>query len=400
MSAYPEFNYGLKPFYWIGSQLTKPTEAGTRLLCEVTDPRVKGREEAMGQKKRKPLEIARRICLAPVAAFLTLAGLPFQLVGGSIKALTTRAQSPYTIRTYHSQRFPRKEGSYSALTWNLAAMPCLIRRYNRTRPVEIRMREVVAFIQEHHRSARVLSFQEVFTRRARKILIQGLSEFFPHVLFSAGAKAFGIDSGLMCMSKDPIKKARFHRFSERRGENRLAGKGAVALIVDLGEDRSGLIINTHMDSNGLGCTKPAQTQARQFQEIHDSLLKPITQELETLEVALFMGDTNCEIRGGKARELFLSKKLLSRLHRPTSIGSSTLAKRIPEGVQANSPKEYRDSKKRIDYNELIRGCRASQELNERQTRVDLKAQDRSDHFPVITTISYGQGDSSSDSSSS
>lgn len=79
----------------------------------------------------------------------------------------------------------------------------------------------------------VICLQEMFDRGAQREMIKALQEKFPYIIHDVGAKHWPfMGSGLMILSKHPIKEVGFHRFPNALGDESLANKGLAMVRIE------------------------------------------------------------------------------------------------------------------------------------------------------------------------
>lgn len=144
----------------------------------------------------------------------------------------------------------------------------------------------------------VILFQEVFHRKSAAKLREGLRNDFPYIVCDVGQRFGGAldrtrafmsleNSGLFIASKYPIIDAQFKQFKKSSFSDKLAEKGVLLTTIQYSASKTGLIVNTHMQS--LNLPKACQLRRQQFTFIHEEISKMDTKPAFTI----FGGDFNC-----------------------------------------------------------------------------------------------------------
>jgi endonuclease/exonuclease/phosphatase family metal-dependent hydrolase len=103
----------------------------------------------------------------------------------------------------------------------------------------------------------VICLQEVFDNKAQADILKTLKEQYPYAVYKIGNRSWPLmGSGLMILSKYPIKEAGFHRYHNALGDESLANKGFAFAAIDVGNGKSIDVYNTHTQAgSSLGFLK-------------------------------------------------------------------------------------------------------------------------------------------------
>jgi endonuclease/exonuclease/phosphatase family metal-dependent hydrolase len=124
-----------------------------------------------------------------------------------------------------------------------------LRVYKAAPHIEPRRKALLAALRESE--ADVVCLQEVFRRPHRAALAEGLKEIFPH---AAGVRHPGIPlgTGLMVLSRHPIREARPREFRAAFLEERIAIRmGMLDCVIDLPDLGRTRVIDFHLCAGGL-----------------------------------------------------------------------------------------------------------------------------------------------------
>ena len=261
------------------------------------------------------------------------------------------------------------------LSWNIYMLPGLISWVNGRRAQAIG--EELADVNFD-----VVVFQEAFSPRARRIILQQLDERYRYHAGPANRRLFSIktNSGLWILSRHPILHHRSIIFKTRFGADALSRKGALA--VDLSVDgRRIQVIGTHLQNAGSSWRRHAQCV-----EICERLLKPV--RIDGVP-QIICGDFNIDRAESEDSYRFML----------TSLGA--------EDGEIDGPQRFSYDRKNndlhvesgegqnlIDYI-LVRGNGSMIGTITRRIKVFRKRwsethQDLSDHYPVEMEMAFGE----------
>lgn len=380
--------------HYLGDLLCAPFSYGLRYLVKCTDPIVPGRQAAMQQQNSRIQEIASRVLCAPLALLLATSTAPLALLGQALKIFANYDKKPF-VQIAGSISTESLDAKHKLLSWNLAAMPSVMRRFNNTRPVPYRMHNVVNHIKKD--SYDILAFQECFTDEAATILYNGLKKQYPHVVHHVGKNIIGLNSGLMILSRYPISRVEFEAYPGKQGTNALSQKGCLGVVFDLGPGKKAIAVNTHLEAGGGGRKTSAKAlkaqQLRQAAKLEKKLRNETLAAGNKIVYSALLGDTNIahDLQGWdrwpvekeKVKKVFA--KYMTPQFKPA--GASTLKEEcriLPLGCPGTCPKVYDGSKARVDLAEISASCEAT--VENVHTVIDRTAGDASDHYPIFTSL--------------
>lgn len=150
------------------------------------------------------------------------------------------------------------------LTWNVQMLPNIAKGNSRA----TRARLIVEQIKQ--RNDDVIVFQEVFHRRARKIIQRGLRDrfHFQTPVLNRRLISLKTNGGVIIISKHKILDRNEIRYKSRSGFDRLSRKGAMLVQIDF-HGKEVQIAGTHLQAFGT-----QRVMEDQYQQLHDALLKP------------------------------------------------------------------------------------------------------------------------------
>ncbi len=175
----------------------------------------------------------------------------------------------------------------SFMTWNVEMLPRMF-FFLHHKPV-IRARIIPRHLLEDKPD--VIVFQEAFDLKAVRILKRKMKKVYPYVIGPANRKALGfkINSGVMIMSKLPMREIETIRYSNCAGDDCFARKGALLVEMEA-NGRKFQLLGTHMQAGG---TK--EIKSSQYQQAGDLLRRhTITGEPQVIcgDFNTFQSDTS------------------------------------------------------------------------------------------------------------
>lgn len=254
ISRSQEFTYRIgHPIAVVGEVFTYPSQLCLKELVKIIKPLTKVSSNSC---TRKAIEIAQKV----LRSFFLLLSLPYHLTVGltgfGLCILACFFRKKITlISEARSQNNLKESKNLTVSTFNTALLPDFI---NALKPVGPHIHPIDGSLERRVgaiadailiRDDDIVCLQEVFDPRAERLLIRHLSKKYPHIAYHVGPKAILLNSGLMILSKKPISEARFRPFSIIKGVDRWAGKGVMAVSVELGQNRQLTILNTHLNSD-------------------------------------------------------------------------------------------------------------------------------------------------------
>ncbi|HWA35670.1 MAG TPA: endonuclease/exonuclease/phosphatase family protein [Cyclobacteriaceae bacterium] len=150
------------------------------------------------------------------------------------------------------------------LSWNIQMLPNVTEGNSRAK----RAKAIVG--QLNARDYDVLIFQELFHRRARKIVSKGLTQRYPYhtPVLNKKAIAFKTNGGVMIFSRHKILGYQQIRFKSRTGFDRMSRKGA--LLADISFNGKEIqVAGTHLQAFGA-----QEIMYSQYDQISSELLFP------------------------------------------------------------------------------------------------------------------------------
>lgn len=173
-------------------------------------------------------------------------------------------------------------------THNLALVPTTVARLTDIRDPYLRADELVKAIKTGPKSPDILFCQEapLHNEDAVQVLVKGLSEIYPYIIYNVAPGFLGFTSGSLVASRFPIKFESFEPFKHMVPPHDGPLRGILIVSVQTWQGRI-LFANVHTQS----LSKPEYAQARekQLQDLYD-VAKKTSDKLECPIVVL--GDMN------------------------------------------------------------------------------------------------------------
>ncbi|CAL6337136.1 unnamed protein product [Bathycoccus prasinos] len=203
-----------------------------------------------------------------------------------------------------------------------------------------------------------IALQECFDEESTSLLIRKLSAYFPHVI-RGKAK-----SGLVILSKLPVRHSVFHEFKTSSGGERLFfNKGVLGVALsDPDEDTTVCMFNAHLQSDFW--RESRETREEQAKEMKTSVQKSIHSRVfvgssssDVIDAAVVCGDLNC-IAGSaeyeKIMEVLGGEKQTFRDTLPIGDDDDESLQTFPECTYSLKKGRYvvvdeTTKKKRLDY---------------------------------------------------
>ncbi|USE36137.1 endonuclease/exonuclease/phosphatase family protein [Endozoicomonas sp. SCSIO W0465] len=239
--------------HYIGRFLSRPVSlvanSATRLFAHDRPGKSSPPSGRETQKRNIPLWARTTARVTAVMLFL-LPALALGVLGFSLRMIANRfrndislIQSSVPPAIYHPER------GLHLMTYNTGLMPSFIRNLNDLRSSQQRCREIArAITRNPDVTPDVVCFQEVFDQQATKQLCRDLSGHYHHIVHSVAPRETGLNSGLAIASKYPVQEVTFRPFSDLAGEDQLANKGLLRIVLDLGNDKTAVVYNTHLQA--------------------------------------------------------------------------------------------------------------------------------------------------------
>jgi endonuclease/exonuclease/phosphatase family metal-dependent hydrolase len=150
------------------------------------------------------------------------------------------------------------------LTWNIQMLPNVTKGNSRA----TRAKAIVD--QLNTRNYDVIVFQELFHKRARKIVTKGLTQKYPYhtPVLNKKSLAFKTNGGVMIFSKHTISGCHQIRFQSRTGFDRMSRKGAILADISF-NNKEIQVAGTHLQAFGA-----QEIMYNQYNQINGELLLP------------------------------------------------------------------------------------------------------------------------------
>ncbi|AMO57829.1 hypothetical protein GZ77_12925 [Endozoicomonas montiporae] len=268
------------------------------------------------ERKKRKLPLAARKALKAVTTALfiipslalAVIGMPFRIAGNAFRSEMSMICSGKPEKQYSPQQ------GLHLMTYNTGLMPGFIRNLNDLRSSNRRAAEIAEALNSQSSSTQpdVVCFQEVFDRHATEHLCEGLKQSYPYIVHSVAPRETGLNSGLAVASKFPVLDASFRPFKDLAGEDQLANKGLLRLVLDLGEGKTAIVYNTHLQAK----------EGDKYHKIRTSELAQIRQWMEQ----------DSKEEESQHEGIFLSGDL--NISQADEQGKSNAGKEYQEGIDA------------------------------------------------------------------
>jgi sphingomyelin phosphodiesterase len=156
------------------------------------------------------------------------------------------------------------------LTWNIFMRPRYIFKDGQLE----RAKAIVEQLKD--KTYDVIVFQEAIDRKARKIIWEGLKEFFPYQVEPGNGAFLKTNGGVWILSKHEIKKQKRIIFKGCVGTDCFCKKGALLVEVNK-KDKRFQVIGTHLQAEVKNLNYKLN-RVEQYNEINEYLLKPNAEE--------------------------------------------------------------------------------------------------------------------------
>ena len=151
-------------------------------------------------------------------------------------------------------------------SWNLHLLPSPV--FFRSKK-KLRTTQIISYFNHQQSNNEVLLFQEVFHKKRRKQLIEGLKlnyPYFTEVVNNSNGKFLKTNSGLIIFSKFPFESSISIKFNDCSSSDCMALKGAQMVSIKY-HNKELYILNTHLNSE-----PPRDIAINQMKHIKDSLI--------------------------------------------------------------------------------------------------------------------------------
>jgi len=262
---------------------------------------------------------------------------------------------------------PSKAQDFTIISWNIKFLPRVL-LHIKHRPLK-RVQPIAEHLLKD--TADVLVLQEAFDNLANRRLIKKLNGLYPFYIGPANKKCcFKLSSGILILSRHPIRQLATIDFKSCEKEDCFARKGALLVEVRW-NDRQLQVLGTHLEAGG-----GKEIKMEQYQEIA-SIVKPNAKE----GIPQFLcGDFNT-----RKTDTFLYPRMLAILD--AEDGSLHGELQFTSDHLLNDMSNYRpDDREVIDFI-LYRGNgiplqKATRSVTRYQSKWSKQNRDLSDHFGV------------------
>lgn len=131
----------------------------------------------------------------------------------------------------------------------------------------------------------VLVLSEVWGKDVENELIKHLKDSYAHIYTDMGKHAFGVDSGLMVLSKYHVKDFSFTPFTEATGDAKWIKKGFASFTIQSNQKDLSHIVTSHLQHGSSNNQKVTDTRQSQMGQIVNHSKKQICP-------VFFAGDAN------------------------------------------------------------------------------------------------------------
>jgi endonuclease/exonuclease/phosphatase family metal-dependent hydrolase len=152
--------------------------------------------------------------------------------------------------------------------------------------------------------ADVICLQEVFYRKHQKYLIKKLAKKFPYFTTGAPMSHINVGSGLLTLSKYPIKTNEFYHFKTVGLDEKIFGRmGSLRsdIVIDMDSQFpiETTVFNTHMTAGGIS-TNPESKSAEQIRHGQILELDRLVNQFEAMDKNIILsGDFNFGLQASK-----------------------------------------------------------------------------------------------------
>ncbi|WP_257288295.1 MULTISPECIES: endonuclease/exonuclease/phosphatase family protein [unclassified Endozoicomonas] len=239
--------------HYVGRFLSRPVSlvanSATKLFAH--DRPGKSNTPAEGEKRKQNVPLwARKVARATAVTLFLVPSLALGALGFSLRMIGNLFRNEISlIQSTVPPAIYNPERGLHLMTYNTGLMPSFIRNLNDLRSSQQRSHEIAeALTRNPDATPDVVCFQEAFDQQATKQLCKDLSGHYHHIVHSVAPRETGLSSGLAIASKYPVKEATFRPFSDLAAEDQLANKGLLRIVLDLGNDKTAVVYNTHLQA--------------------------------------------------------------------------------------------------------------------------------------------------------
>lgn len=131
------------------------------------------------------------------------------------------------------------------IDWNTYLLPKIAKRTSQTARVKL----IAQYLKNSPEDFDIITLQEVFTKDGYHILTQELADKYPYHTGSPIRKWYKpVNSGLLILSKFPIKETSFYVYSGMAHADRFSSKGVLATTIEIEEGMYVQVANTHLQA--------------------------------------------------------------------------------------------------------------------------------------------------------
>lgn len=270
------------------------------------------------------------------------------------------------------------------INWNVYLLPKIAKNTAQDERVQL----IADYLLNSSEDFDIITLQEVFTKNGYKTLVETLKDKYPYHTGSPIRKWFKpVNSGLLILSKYPIKETSFYMYSGMAHADRFSSKGVLATTIEIQEGYYAQVATTHLQ---------AQSGAK-YERIRETEYKYIKKEvIEGFKVSsmpmILTGDFNIDKHYPSEYEKFIN---FMGLETPSFSSDEQFTVNSKTNTLVEPSKDRPLIQEVLDYTFLLEGEYNEQILDSYILRPkgDYIYQDQtitagslSDHFPVITII--------------
>lgn len=270
------------------------------------------------------------------------------------------------------------------INWNVYLLPKIAKNTAQDERVKL----IADYLLNSSEDFDIITLQEVFTKNGFKTLVETLKDKYPYHTGSPIRKWFKpVNSGLLILSKYPIKETSFYMYSGTAHADRFSSKGVLATTIEIQEGYYAQVATTHLQ---------AQSGAK-YERIRETEYKYIKKEvMEGFKVSsmpmILTGDFNIDKHYPSEYEKFIN---FMGLETPSFSSDEQFTVNSKTNTLVEPSKDRPLIQEVLDYTFLLEGEYNEQILDSYILRPkgDYTYQDQritagslSDHFPVITII--------------
>lgn len=152
----------------------------------------------------------------------------------------------FSRASYSKIPFLNQSPNIKIMSLNVAQLPWPLGIKDRSK----RMNEVTKLLKNMAEKPDIVCFQEAFTSTVRSIVKKNLKDVYPYIYPDTriGRKLFGVNSGLMILSKYPIEKKLLYTYKNHLGDGNFTRKGVMGIKVNLNDGLPLYVFTTHMQA--------------------------------------------------------------------------------------------------------------------------------------------------------